>query len=106
MNMKINSPETVYMYSMLIVNHQRQAYDTGDCLHQAVNFHGSNFLLIHGTADDNVHYTNAARLASALVEEAVQFRMHAYTGTYMLQCLIKLIVSHKHMAVTWYHEIS
>ena len=52
----------------------------GDCLHEAANYTGTNFFLIHGTADDNVHYTNAAKLAFELVENDVQFRMHAYTG--------------------------
>ena len=34
-----------------------------------------NLLLVHGTADDNVHYQNAAELAEVLVQSGVQFQM-------------------------------
>jgi dipeptidyl-peptidase-4 len=38
------------------------------------------FLLIHGTADDNVHYQNTLRLAAELQKQAKPFRMMAYPG--------------------------
>jgi len=36
-------------------------------------------LLVHGTADDNVHYSNTLVYADKLVEAGIQFDMHIYT---------------------------
>jgi len=37
-------------------------------------------LLVHGTADDNVHYQNSIEFAEAMVQAGIQFRMMAYNN--------------------------
>ncbi|MCL6102107.1 MAG: S9 family peptidase [Bacteroidetes bacterium] len=37
-------------------------------------------LLVHGTADDNVHFQNSIEFAEAMVQAGVQFRMMAYNN--------------------------
>lgn len=46
---------------------------------RAANLSG-NLLLIHGLADDNVHYRNAAEMSEALVQADKQFEMQVYTN--------------------------
>ncbi|MBQ2366661.1 MAG: DPP IV N-terminal domain-containing protein [Bacteroidaceae bacterium] len=46
---------------------------------QAKNLNG-HLLLIHGTADDNVHVRNAHEMSEALVQADKQFDMHIYTN--------------------------
>ena len=54
-------------------------YDATNLLERAKNLNG-NLLLIHGTADDNVHTQNTLIFAEKLVEEGKQFYMHLYTN--------------------------
>ncbi|KAM8933520.1 dipeptidyl peptidase 4-like [Pelodytes ibericus] len=46
---------------------------------RAKNFANVGYLLIHGTADDNVHFQQAAQISKALVDEEVDFETMWYT---------------------------
>ncbi|KAJ0070449.1 hypothetical protein NL108_010695, partial [Boleophthalmus pectinirostris] len=48
-------------------------YRNGSVIERAKNFKNVDFLLIHGTADDNVHFQQAAQISKALVDEQVDF---------------------------------
>ena len=55
-----------------------QGYDCSP-LHRYERIHG-DLLLIHGLADDNVHFQNTAELSEALVQHNYQFDMQTYTN--------------------------
>ena len=52
-------------------------YDDNSPLNHANKLKGK-YLLIHGTADDNVHFQNAIELSEKLVQENKQFEMQFY----------------------------
>lgn len=54
-----------------------EGYDKNSPIHFAHLMKG-NFLLVHGTADDNVHYQNAAQFAEALIQNKKQFDFMTY----------------------------
>ncbi|XP_065655419.1 prolyl endopeptidase FAP isoform X9 [Hydra vulgaris] len=56
-----------------------KGYEETALMSKASRFKDKNFLLIHGTADDNVHFQNSAQLAAALVKEKVKFTTQFYT---------------------------
>ncbi|XP_061908140.1 dipeptidyl peptidase 4-like isoform X1 [Entelurus aequoreus] len=55
------------------------AYSNSTVTARAKNFHSVQYLLVHGTADDNVHFQQAAEISEALVEEQVDFEAMWYT---------------------------
>jgi dipeptidyl-peptidase-4 len=54
-------------------------YDDNSPLSHADQIKG-NFLLIHGSADDNVHFQNTMEFSERMVQAGVQFDMAAYTN--------------------------
>ena len=52
-------------------------FTLGSPITHAKNLEG-NLLLVHGTADDNVHYQNTEMLVNELIKENKQFQMMAY----------------------------
>jgi dipeptidyl-peptidase-4 len=54
-----------------------EGYDNNSPINHAGKLEG-NFLLIHGSGDDNVHLQNTLEFAEKLVQENKQFDMHVY----------------------------
>lgn len=54
-------------------------YQAGSAIQRAPKLHGK-LLLIHGSADDNVHFQNSAEYSEALVQAGIQFDMQVYTN--------------------------
>lgn len=55
-----------------------RGYNKSSVLNDVENFANKKFLLIHGTADDNVHFHNAALLFRELIAEEIQFESMIY----------------------------
>jgi dipeptidyl-peptidase-4 len=56
---------------------QRQGYDDNSPINHVGKLKG-NYLLVHGLADDNVHFQNSAEMISALVKANKPFDQFAY----------------------------
>ena len=56
-----------------------EGYEASSAMNRVNNLHGA-LLLMHGTADDNVHLRNASEYSEALVQADKQFDMHIYTN--------------------------
>ncbi|NXA32846.1 DPP4 peptidase, partial [Eudromia elegans] len=54
-------------------------YNSSTVMARAENFKQVDYLLIHGTADDNVHFQQAAQISKALVDAEVDFQAMWYT---------------------------
>ena len=56
-----------------------EGYEASSAMNRVNKLHGE-LLLMHGTADDNVHLRNASEYSEALVQADKQFDMHIYTN--------------------------
>ncbi|KAJ6660797.1 hypothetical protein lerEdw1_017423 [Lerista edwardsae] len=54
-------------------------YENSTVMSKAKNFQEVDYLLIHGTADDNVHFQQSAQISKALVDAQVDFQAMWYT---------------------------
>ncbi|KAL9958899.1 hypothetical protein ACROYT_G035972 [Oculina patagonica] len=54
-------------------------YRDTSLLSRAANFSNVDYLIIHGSGDDNVHYQHTAQMVKALTEAEVKFRVQYYT---------------------------
>ncbi len=57
----------------------KEGYDASSAILRAPKLHG-HLLLIHGTADDNVHLRHYSEYSEALVQADKQFEMQTYTN--------------------------
>jgi len=56
-----------------------EGYDDNSPIKLAAGIKGK-LLLVHGSADDNVHYQNTVEFAEAMVQAGVQFQMMVYAN--------------------------
>ncbi len=71
--------DTVYTERYMLTPNENAAGYAINPMERAANLSGS-LLLIHGTADDNVHFRNVAEMSEALVQANKQFEMQIYTN--------------------------
>jgi len=70
--------DTVYTERFMRTPQQNNAgYDAGSAINLAESMQGK-LLLIHGSADDNVHFQNSMEYASALIQANKQFDMFVF----------------------------
>ena len=67
---------------------------------KAANFIGKNFMLMHGTLDDNVHFQNTAQLARALTQAGALFR------TQVTQLPMQIIEKKQQLIFTFYSNFT
>lgn len=54
-------------------------YQRSDLLNLAEKLRGRQYLLVHGTADDNVHYQHSMQLAKKLQHKDIEFEQMVCT---------------------------
>lgn len=72
--------DTVYVERFMRTPQQNaEGYKAGSAFTRAANLNG-RLLLVHGMADDNVHFQNCAEYSECLVQADKQFDMQMYTN--------------------------
>ena len=71
--------DTVYTERYMRTPQENENYNAISPIGRASQLSG-DLLLIHGTADDNVHYRNCTEVAEAYVQADKQFEMQIYTN--------------------------
>lgn len=72
--------DTVYTERFMRTPQENEdGYREGSCFDRADKLHG-DLLLVHGLADDNVHYQNCAEFSEYLVQLDKPFEMQVYTN--------------------------
>ena len=69
-----------------------KGYEDSDLCRMAENFRNKKFYLIHGTADDNVHYQQSLLLAKALESADILFRQQVCVIFFVLLNLLLLFL--------------
>lgn len=70
--------DSIYMERYLgLPKEVKTGYDDSDVSKAAANLHGA-LLLVHGTGDDNVHFSNSAQMVDALIKAGKQFQFMIY----------------------------
>ncbi|XP_059184297.1 dipeptidyl peptidase 4 [Centropristis striata] len=71
--------DSIYTERYMLEPTDNSLYYNSTVTERAKNFHSVEYLLVHGTADDNVHFQQAAEISEALVDEQVDFEAMWYT---------------------------
>lgn len=76
--MAVDSTYTERYLSFPNVTDNYKGYEEGDLTKYVDQLRDKQFLLVHGTADDNVHFQQSMTLAKALSNRGVLFKQQVY----------------------------
>ncbi|XP_032239823.2 prolyl endopeptidase FAP isoform X2 [Nematostella vectensis] len=64
---------------MGLLPQDKEGYEYTSLLSRAKQFANVSYLIVHGSADDNVHYQHTAQMVKALAKANIKFRVQYYT---------------------------